>query len=418
MVATTSGLAEPAYLALHETALQVGLPVVGHAPYRVGLDGMLAAGQSLAHTNELANLYFLPPLNLSRGAMIKLARWSFLGLLTVVVVSALVALGVRLRRSSAASLPARSARFLVPAVAALTVAVAAAALWILVVPPGRFFGNLALLLVLTAVTAALLVLSLVIIRRALVAARSREVSLLHKVLAALAALTTLVLVVVVAYSTAFAWRGSDWAVQRVARRCADAGIWVQSTLVLYETGVAVRDGYRIEEQKKLPAFQYLPAELREEWSRIPGLIPPWMVRLWVRHPEFNRELLAALHRQGVPIMAGTDALGAPFVIPGHSLHRELALLGESGLTPYQVLWTATVGPARFLGLEHEFGTVAEGKRADLVLVDCDPTKDLACLARPEGVMVRGAWLPRTQLEKMLREINEKEANEKGQKEGT
>ncbi len=402
-VLTTSGLAEDALLALHEAARQAGLPVVGHAPYRVGLDGMLAAGHSLAHTNELANVYFMPPLDLGSG-MVMLARWSFLALLLLVVIGALVTLVGWLRRDSAAPEPARPAGILVPAATALAVAVAAAVLWILVVPPGRLFGNLALLLVLSALVAVLVGLALVMIRRVMVAARSPEGSRSQTILAVATALAALALVAGVALPTAFAWRGSDWAVHRVARRCADAGIWVQSTLVLYETGQAARDGYRIEEQKQLPAFQYLPAELQESWGRIPGLFPPWMGRIWRRHPVFNRELLGALHRQGVPIMAGTDALGVPFVIPGHSLHRELALLDECGLTPYQVLWTATVGPARFLGLGPEFGTIAEGKRADLILVEGDPTSNLACLARPEGVMVRGVWLPRAQLDRMLEDL--------------
>jgi imidazolonepropionase-like amidohydrolase len=66
-----------------------------------------------------------------------------------------------------------------------------------------------------------------------------------------------------------------------------------------------------------------------------------------------------------------------------------------------VLRTATVNTARFLGREHEFGTIEVGARADLLLVDASPLDDLATLRRPRGVMLRGRWLTRQHLDDML-----------------
>jgi imidazolonepropionase-like amidohydrolase len=100
-------------------------------------------------------------------------------------------------------------------------------------------------------------------------------------------------------------------------------------------------------------------------------------------------------------MAGTDALGFPLIAPGSSLHRELELLHEAGLTPYEALRTATVVPAAFLGKAEEFGTIAVGRRADLLLVERNPLLDLASLRQPVGVMVRGRWLSRDRLQAML-----------------
>src|SRR5262249_6895262 len=105
-----------------------------------------------------------------------------------------------------------------------------------------------------------------------------------------------------------------------------------------------------------------------------------------------------LHRNGVPIMAGTDAMGLPLVPPGSSLHRELQLLSASGLSPYEVIRSATVVPASFLGRTKEFGKIAVGQRADLLLVAGNPLEDLAVLKRPVGVMARGRWLPREKLD--------------------
>ncbi|MEW6758296.1 MAG: amidohydrolase family protein, partial [Acidobacteriota bacterium] len=270
--------------------------------------------------------------------------------------------------------------------------------WVVAVPPGRLYGRAPLLLLLCLLGAGLGVLGVwMLVRTARAWARSAG-PWPSKVLSLLQTTAVIAAAIPLLYWTAFAWRGSPGHVRDVARRIKESGIWVQSTLVLYETGMGVREGYRPADFKTHPLFPRLAPEIRDSWSQIPGLLPPVAVTLWGRHPEFVRSLVAALHREGVPLMAGTDAMGAPFIFPGESLHRELTLLQECGLTPREVLWTATVGPARFLGREAEFGTISAGKRADLLLLDGDPTADLSCLRRPVGVMVRGRYLPRADLD--------------------
>lgn len=394
-VATTGGLAMPAYLRLAETARRAGVPVLGHAPFRVGLDGLLRARTSLAHTNELANLYFLPPLDLSRGGAIRFARWGFLTLAGSLALWGLLGLLSRLRQTSV------HLRGLGLGASALVVAVLAAGVWVLAVPPGRYYGSVPLLLVLSLLAIVLVLLASAMLLRAVQAWRQAGGSVMPKLLASLAGLSTLALAGSVGYWTAFAWRGSERSVERVAQRCRQAGIWVESTLVLYETGMAQRPGYRMDEQRHSPGLRFLPSAMQEEWRGIPGFVPPAMVRLWGRHPEFVRHLLGALHRAGVPILAGTDALGVPFVIPGSSLHRELGLLRESGLSNAEVLWSATAGPARFVGGQGEFGTVGPGRRADLLLLAGNPLDDLAWLEKPLAVMVRGVYLTRADLDRRL-----------------
>ena len=100
-------------------------------------------------------------------------------------------------------------------------------------------------------------------------------------------------------------------------------------------------------------------------------------------------------------MAGTDAMGFTLVLPGASLQRELELLVEAGLTPYEAIRAATVVPARFLGRGEEFGTVAAGRRADLLLVQGNPLGDVTRLREPRGVMVRGRWATRQDLQARL-----------------
>jgi imidazolonepropionase-like amidohydrolase len=103
------------------------------------------------------------------------------------------------------------------------------------------------------------------------------------------------------------------------------------------------------------------------------------------------------------MLAGTDSLN-PCVVPGFSIHDELEDLVTAGLTPYQAIKTATVNAAEFLGAASEFGTVTVGKRADLILIDGDPLKEIKNTTRRAGVMVSGQWLAEAEIRKLLGRI--------------
>ena len=111
-------------------------------------------------------------------------------------------------------------------------------------------------------------------------------------------------------------------------------------------------------------------------------------------------IVKALHDAGAELMLGTDTSN-PFVFPGYSVHEELQRFVAAGLTPWQALRTATVQPARFLGLEDTFGRVAAGLEADLLLLDANPLEDIANTAAIAGVMSRGRWLDRASLDAKL-----------------
>jgi imidazolonepropionase-like amidohydrolase len=140
-------------------------------------------------------------------------------------------------------------------------------------------------------------------------------------------------------------------------------------------------------------------EIREAWRSEPVRGIPLN-----RLTAFNQKLGGALHHNGVPIMAGTDAMGMDLVPPGSSLQRELQLLAASGLSPYEVMRSATVVPAAFLGKTKEFGTIAVGKRADLLLLAGNPLENLGVLKRPVGVMVHGRWLTRQRIDELLKPL--------------
>jgi imidazolonepropionase-like amidohydrolase len=121
------------------------------------------------------------------------------------------------------------------------------------------------------------------------------------------------------------------------------------------------------------------------------------------HYRVIEEIVRQFHAAGVGLLVGTDAMNTG-VVPGTSAHDELEDLVAAGLTPYQALRAATVNAARFLATPGDSGTVAVGQKADLVLLVANPLDQIGNSRRIAGVMVRGRWLPRTAIAKMLREV--------------
>ncbi|HVF30028.1 MAG TPA: amidohydrolase family protein [Pyrinomonadaceae bacterium] len=115
------------------------------------------------------------------------------------------------------------------------------------------------------------------------------------------------------------------------------------------------------------------------------------------------QLVGLMHRGGARMLAGSDTMN-PYVFTGFSLHDELALLVEAGLTPFEALRAATVNPAVFLGMEKELGTIESGKLADLVLLDADPTVDIRNTTKINAVIANGRLFDRAALDRILSEV--------------
>ena len=119
-----------------------------------------------------------------------------------------------------------------------------------------------------------------------------------------------------------------------------------------------------------------------------------------RFMEASLRMVGKMNAAGVAIMAGTDTT-APFVFPGSSLHEELALLVEAGLTPMQALQAATKRPAEFVGKLQTQGTIEKGKIADLLLLDANPIEDIHNTEKIRAVIFRGKLLDRNFLDAVL-----------------
>jgi imidazolonepropionase-like amidohydrolase len=120
-----------------------------------------------------------------------------------------------------------------------------------------------------------------------------------------------------------------------------------------------------------------------------------------RLAALRRRILMALHRGGARVLLGTDSPQV-FNVPGFSIHREMALYVEVGMTPYEVLAAGTRVVGDFL--DGSSGTIEEGKRADLILVLGNPLEDIGHVARRAGVMVRGEWIPEEAIQERLEAI--------------
>ena len=146
-----------------------------------------------------------------------------------------------------------------------------------------------------------------------------------------------------------------------------------------------------------PRLRFVRSALKEYWAH-PDF--PSTPRNRGEHPQYM-ETVRMLHMSGVGILAGTDAPSVPFSYPGFSLHDELQLLVEAGLTPLDALRSATSGPAEFFGVREHLGSVEAGKRAELVLLDADPLANIRNTQRINAVITGGRIYRRPALDKML-----------------
>jgi imidazolonepropionase-like amidohydrolase len=149
-----------------------------------------------------------------------------------------------------------------------------------------------------------------------------------------------------------------------------------------------------------PRWAYLRPDERTRWQRATAAITPAEHAVASRRWGVASKIAASLDRAGVPMLAGTDA-PMPGVYPGFALHDELERLVDAGLTPGEALRAATLAPAKFFGIEREAGTVATGKRADLVLLDADPLRDVRNTRRIDAVVLDGRLLDRTAIDALL-----------------
>lgn len=197
--------------------------------------------------------------------------------------------------------------------------------------------------------------------------------------------------------------------RQAAIQIKTSGVYVSPTLGVFEMISRYADDKKFEILKKSDEIKYLP-ESYAAYCTSDSI--HYRTNTWFTAPEslirLNKELqwqkkfTKILNDEEVFLLAGSDTYG--LFLPGFSLHRELELICSAGLSPYETLKTATVNPARYLNRIAVSGTITEGKLADLVLLNKNPFEDIRNTRTIEGVMIKGKWLARNELDTIFKEV--------------
>lgn len=182
-----------------------------------------------------------------------------------------------------------------------------------------------------------------------------------------------------------------------------AGVWNVPTQSLLEH---VLGADAPETLARRPEMRYMPPATVQQWVQATNNVRAQnghTPERAARYIELRRQLIRELHRAGAGLLLGSDAPQI-FNVPGFAVHHELRMLVDAGLTPFQALETGTRLPAVFFGREADFGTVAVGRRADLLLLQANPLADIGNTTRIAGVMIGGRWLTAAQIAERLERI--------------
>lgn len=186
-----------------------------------------------------------------------------------------------------------------------------------------------------------------------------------------------------------------------AAKTRESGIYNCPTLMIWDH--LPPEGH-IEDLKRDPEYRYVSWHVRWLWKTslpyVYDITYPDTMGYSEHIMDISKRMLRALYRAGCPLLIGTDTnfIG---VYPGYAALREMQLFSEAGIPNMEILQDATLVPARALGKEQDIGTIAEGKLANLVLLDANPLEDIANIFGTTGVFTRGHWLPKEEIQRML-----------------
>jgi len=210
----------------------------------------------------------------------------------------------------------------------------------------------------------------------------------------------------------FGWRLGPYVqqekIEELAEKTKEAGVWNVPTESIFRSRITVDLDTLLTER---PEFRYMPQDVIDGWlNSVRGAREADDYDEEAAHAfiQARRDLLRALHEAGAGILLGSDA-PQWFNVPGFSIHHEMRYMAESGLSPYEILKTGTVNPAKYLNEEDVFGQVKEGLKADLILLEANPLEDLENVRELAGVVRHGRWISRESIDERLEEIAQRNA---------
>lgn len=192
----------------------------------------------------------------------------------------------------------------------------------------------------------------------------------------------------------------------LVKKSKAAGAWIVPTSALWDTLFVATP---LEKLQSYDELKYVPQSTVDAWTKMYEERKKQMPPALTKNVSENRvRIFRALQKGGVKIVMGTDA-PQQFSVPGFSLRREMEWMRAAGMTPFEILKSGTVSAGEYFAKQDSFGTVEPGRRADLILLEANPLENIANMAKISGVMVRGKWYSRTDLDAGLNAIQAKHA---------
>jgi imidazolonepropionase-like amidohydrolase len=187
---------------------------------------------------------------------------------------------------------------------------------------------------------------------------------------------------------------------------ANSEMWNCPTLYNFSVEWSIENGQSILNDSELSGL--LPHGTLDIWQKrlkdIPKEARESIARNGVNNTTLMKEIVFNLYKSNAKLITGTDAGSIPFLVPGYSLHEELRMMNEIGIPNYDVLKMTTSNAALSMQKDSDFGTVEEGKRADLLLLNSNPLTDIQNLKDKNGIMIRGIWLSREDIDQISNKI--------------
>lgn len=209
------------------------------------------------------------------------------------------------------------------------------------------------------------------------------------------------------------YKYSDQELKNLAIKLRNSGIYIGTTLTVFDFINKCLNDSTFTAFKDDELLKYLAPDQRNVWlsekndyrklkeKEFNGVKAPVLFKEYF---NWMKKFTKVLFQNQVSMLTGSDTYG--MVIVGFSLSKEFSFLQDAGVKPYQILLASTVVPARYLGRYGVQGTVTVGKNADLVLLGKNPLEDIQNINSIEGVIAKGKWIDRTNISKMLKEVEE------------
>ncbi|HEY9117993.1 MAG TPA: amidohydrolase family protein [Roseivirga sp.] len=192
-------------------------------------------------------------------------------------------------------------------------------------------------------------------------------------------------------------------IDELVQMTVENDVWIVPTQAMMERWVGPEDPEVLGQE---PEMKYMPANTLNSWINTKKQViqaPNYDPEEALRFNELRRKIIKKLHDGGAKFILGSDAPQV-FNVPGFSIQRELEAMTRSGFTPLEAIQSGTINPAIYFDAQGEYGVVQPGASADLILLQNNPLTDISNTRSQLGVMVRGKWLTKADIQQRLDEI--------------